>query len=727
MDKADSDFIQHLFKENNKLRAAITSMHRELHNAKMALDEADAELKALKLKETPARAEVKTPGLVQAPSVSNSNVKVTEDKSSAGRDTGEMKFIVERQEAEIFQMGEELYKLRADLVKETEKETQSSNLAAEMTAELQELREYKEQRIAEDELLAAQANDAEVLDEEQLLQKLHDAEQMCGNYKLQMINLANEANTIQNAQQNQLQSVEGLIEGIRDEYEEFISITRVENESFQARQKLEYDQLKEEFENHKNHSFEEKKRTMMEYQNILSSMQSQFDEYRTTTEILFNVEMVKLEEEIASQATRYEQEIMYVIQAKDKFYMDMMITKDAKIMGLIEGSDLQSIMQKHELDIENLRKEHAKDVERVKSEHESESKNVMLLLQRQNVSLESKTEKLQTHLKNIEGRMKELMNTIENKNKTIQERDELRIVMEKENHQKVADFTEKITKLSQEKERLRHKVIRLNLNAKGEGENSIENMLKRLSYDLSNLKKEFEDVSTKYNTTLGINQDLTKKVQDLEKNNIFLEKEMDRRAMEYRDMTSTFEEFLAGRAKQAKKERNLRLLELAQREDELKRLHRNQTEKVPTITNSQNKIIKAVIPDRVETAKSSQAYNTNMLDRGYMYLKRFKNLSKAFANGDFRALQNIEKQQENQPGPWSKIALYSKLDETNIAVARLYHEAPSDQKNSTPTMYNAGTAIGLPGVKVYHEKPHTGSMDIPEREQTANPAQSVVA
>jgi hypothetical protein len=40
---------------------------------------------------------------------------------------------------------------------------------------------------------------------------------------------------------------------------------------------------------------------------------------------------------------------MYVIQAKDKFYSDMMVAKDAKIMGLIEGSDLQGIMQKHEM------------------------------------------------------------------------------------------------------------------------------------------------------------------------------------------------------------------------------------------------------------------------------------------------------------------------------------------------------------------------------------------
>lgn len=121
-----------------------------------------------------------------------------------------------------------------------------------------------------------------------------------------------------------------MMESIRDEYEEFITITRNENEAFQSRQKSEYNTLKQEFEQYTNRTFEEKKRTMMEYQNILTTMQAQFDEYRTTTEMMFNIEMVKLEEEISSQASRYEQEIMYIIQAKDKFYMVGAESKDRK-------------------------------------------------------------------------------------------------------------------------------------------------------------------------------------------------------------------------------------------------------------------------------------------------------------------------------------------------------------------------------------------------------------
>jgi len=39
----------------------------------------------------------------------------------------------------------------------------------------------------------------------------------------------------------------------------------------------------------------------------------------------------------------------YVVQAKDRFYNEMMISKDAKIMNLIDGSDMQQIFQKQEM------------------------------------------------------------------------------------------------------------------------------------------------------------------------------------------------------------------------------------------------------------------------------------------------------------------------------------------------------------------------------------------
>nr|KAJ3418786.1 hypothetical protein HK105_007846 [Polyrhizophydium stewartii] len=688
MDKADADFLQHLFRENNALRARYTALQRELYNKTNLLENAEEEIKQLRIK---IDQEIKP---IQRPQ--------TAAPAASGKikDLEEAMFSIERQQAEIKQLREELNRSHTAFDDETEKVFNLTRENTEMATELRQLREFRDSTLAKEAELAKKPVVESTPEEiEMYQQQIKDLEAARLVMKQQMMEIALEANRVHNAQQNQLQGVEGLIEGIRREYDEFIQITKLENESFRALQQAEYESLKTEYEEHKNQSFEEKKRLTMEYQNILSAMQTQFDEYRATAELLFNVEMVKLEDEIASQASRYEQEIMYVIQAKDKFYSDMMVAKDAKIMGLIEGSDLQSIMQKHEMDMENARKEHAKELERVKSEHDSESKNVILLLQRQNVSLESKTEKLQTHLKSMEARMKELMNTIDLKNKTIAERDEARQKMEQEHHKKLGEANDRIATLAQEKEHLRHKVIRLNLNAKGEGENSIENMLKRLTRDTTSLHAEFEELGTKYDTLLNDNQGMSKQIKEKEKMVEFLEKELARRTQEFSDMV------LGG-----------------------------------------NQLIRARIPDKGEKLPRAadihspvRTLTSNVeLERGYVYLKRFKNLSRAFATGEFRALANTEQNAENMPGPWQKVRflhrptasasfarltracmqtpLYAKLDDASLAIAKVYREQPqklaplSDAHGHKPLLYippdtnrHLVSASGAP-VRVYNEK-----------------------
>ena len=207
----------------------------------------------------------------------------------------------------------------------------------------------------------------------------------------------------------------------------------MEYEAYKNHHTHEYETLKSTFESAKLKFLEDKKMISHEYQSILYSMQSHFEEYRKTSEFLFSAELVKLGDELTTQAQKYEAEIMYIVQAKDKFYSDLMVSKDAKIMSLIEGSDLQSLMQKNELDLENLRKEHTKEIERIKIDQETESKNIIALLQRQNVTLESKCDKIQSHLKLLEGRMKDLLITIDQKNKTISEKDELILKTEIEN------------------------------------------------------------------------------------------------------------------------------------------------------------------------------------------------------------------------------------------------------------------------------------------------------
>ncbi|TPX70357.1 hypothetical protein SpCBS45565_g01777 [Spizellomyces sp. 'palustris'] len=713
MDKADSDFLHQLFRENNELRAKFNALQRELYNKAVQNETMEEEIRQLKLrleegKTTPSRPTTQGGHVRKGARITNDSV-ASPSTPNAAKDLSEALFTLERKSAELKQVREDLAKNQSMYEEEVAKTEDLKRQMTDVQEELHDLRQFRATALKDAENAAKKEVQVAVPDDIMDLQeKLEDANATIHQQKRQIVDIAADANRRHNEQQNQLQGVEALIEGIRREYDEFIEVTKLENEAYQKVQQEEYERLRDEYENHKREQFEDKKRLMTEYQGLLYSMQGQFDEYRMTAEFLFNAEVAKLEDELSSQAARYEQEIMYVIQAKDKFYADMMVAKDAKIMNLIEGSDLQNLMQKHEMDMENIRKEHAREIERVKSDQESEQKHLVSLLQRQNVSLESKCDKLQTHLKSLETRIKDLMATIEVKNKMISDREEARLRAETDNQRKLDDMTARINVLAQEKEHLRHKVIRLALDAKGEGHNSIENMLKRISRETNELRFDYEGMSVKYDSMLSENQLLSKRLKEREKFVDFLEKEVARRTEEFQNMTRTFEDFLAARARQSRRERAKRLMKLhgslkcalligfakteqcqsgVALEDEGV-WTKSQQEGVPPGYMDAKGLLKARVPEREGASLSAVHMPLEVeketrkaeLERGYAYLRRFKTLSRAFATGDFRIIPNGEPttSTEGMPGTWQKTALYAKLEDANITLARLYKEPPRE-------------------------------------------------
>ncbi|KAJ3134698.1 hypothetical protein HK100_003382 [Physocladia obscura] len=331
----------------------------------------------------------------------------------------------------------------------------------------------------------------------------------------------------------------------------------------------------------------------------------------------------------------------------------------------------------------------------VKSNQESEQKNLIALLQRQNISLESKCEKLQTHLKTLEIRIRDLMGTVEAKIKLINDREDAKLKQEAEYESKLSECQAQISILSQEKEHLRHKVIRLNLNAKGEGGNTIDNMIKRISRETSNLQTEFEHLSNRHDTLIAENQVLLKKLTEREKFADFMEKEVTRRTEEYISMTNTFEEFIAGRAKQSRKERAKKLPKLD-----------NGTE------NSRPSEYAASMPEKPRSATADFSTEKKQeLERGKLYLKKFKTLSRAFATGNFRILPSGQINQTSSiidavPGPWQKTALYSKMEDANLAMAKLYKEPVKTARDpsSKPTVYSSISEGNCDVYQTFREK-----------------------
>lgn len=90
--------------------------------------------------------------------------------------------------------------------------------------------------------------------------------------------------------------------------------------------------------------FEDKRQLLREHQEVVHALQTQFEEYRSTAEFLFSTEAAKLEDKLNTQMVKYEAEIKYIIRAKDQHYDSMVTAKDAKILSLIEGTDLQGFL-----------------------------------------------------------------------------------------------------------------------------------------------------------------------------------------------------------------------------------------------------------------------------------------------------------------------------------------------------------------------------------------------
>ncbi len=73
---------------------------------------------------------------------------------------------------------------------------------------------------------------------------------------------------------------------------------------------------------------------------------------------------------------------------------------------------------------------------------------------------------------------------------------------------------------------------------------------------------------------------------------------------------------MAGRAKQARKDRNEKLLKVATEHERFKKMTADET-LVPQFGPGRS-IVKSIVPDRGFQAKDSEIKNANLLDRGYV-------------------------------------------------------------------------------------------------------------
>ncbi len=319
----------------------------------------------------------------------------------------------------------------------------------------------------------------------------------------QLLLLAESANRMQSDLGVSLSTHKRLLDELKMEYEEHAETVRAEWNMDRKAKMEDYNKLRQQCENLKLIQFEDKQQLLREQREVVKALQTQFEEYRETAEFLFQTEASKLENKVRMQGEKYEEEIRYIVKAKDQHFDAMMSAKDAKIMNLIEGSDMQTILIKHEQELEQMRRSHVDELEMVRLRTEAEQRGVIVELRQQLLSNEAVEEKLKLANDHLELRLEEAIVKQNGLLEQMARRDEEHLEELQKLQDLVQDAHVQKERLNQEKQDLRHRIVRLKFKAKGDADETLPNLVKRLTIEASNLRGLQEDTTHRISSTVS--------------------------------------------------------------------------------------------------------------------------------------------------------------------------------------------------------------------------------
>ncbi|GBG28806.1 Hypothetical Protein FCC1311_050272 [Hondaea fermentalgiana] len=392
-----------------------------------------------------------------------------------------------------------------------------------LTEELRDLRvveaELRESIANKDDILGSLQSEAQMIGKQK--SDMNAARRERNRNTRQVLLLAENSNRMQGEMHASLLAHQRLLEELKTEYEEHAELVRAEW-NLDRKSKIEdYDRLSEQLENLKIIQLEDKEQLLQEQGEVVRALQTQFEEYRQTAEYLFTTEAAKLEDKVRIQAAKYEEEIKYMVKAKDQHFDTMMSAKDAKILNLIEGTDLQSILIKHEQEIEQLRRSHADDLAAMRQRTEAEQRDTIAALRKQIDASAVVHAKLEGRLAKADERVREALDLNRKRLEQQAQREEKHM----EDLQAIQNLLEEAhrakEKLNQDKQDLRHRIVRLKIKVKGDGDETLPNLVKRLSLETSSLK-------AKYNKMLGHHELVVKKHRQLEQKTLVQKQQIDR-------------------------------------------------------------------------------------------------------------------------------------------------------------------------------------------------------
>jgi len=552
-------------------------------------------------------------------------------------------------------------------------EAENRDLSKELEDLQSKAKELKESLTTKEDLLGGLENEAKRNSKHR--SDMDSAKREVNRQRKHLLLLAESSNQIQSELHASLISQNIVLEQLKLEYEEHTETVRTEWDHDRNAKNSEITRLKQQLESLKLMQFEDKQQLLREQREIVKALQTQFREYRQTAEFLFETEATKLEEKLRLLTDKYEEEIKYIVKVKDQHFDMMMTSKDAKIMNLIEGTDFQSLLVKHELELEQVRRAHMDELENMRIRTQSELRDEMGALQKEIEIQEMNEEKLKNTLENLENQVND-MHKMAGKRQEQEVEREGQHMKELQHYQTQLEFSHQAAeKLNQEKQDLRHRIVRLKFKANGDADETLPNLVKKLSIETSALKSNHAKLNTKLQHTimqLKISQEhnymLTQAVEELKLKAGFRENS-------FKEMKETLSRVLynqvhGGPAKKKQVDEfqqidgsmNLRaavstlqgVLDREFRGDwfdppisELESVKSDAAEQVVTavIPNVKTKIPEKLkrIMDGNNGEEIVDTVEVIELARGIKYLQKFEKLSSAFSTGTFKLPAHVVK------------------------------------------------------------------------------------
>ncbi len=377
---------------------------------------------------------------------------------------------------------------------------------------------------------------------------MRDKDRTLNRLKRQLRLVSESGNRRLNSTQNSLQSNQQLLSELREEYEEFYAVTEQEWKAEREQKDQEYERLEKAHSRLLSIQFEDKQHMMREHQEIIKALQTQFQEYRRTAEVLFKAEAAKLEGRLHLQMEEYEEELNYVMTMKDKAFDEMIACKDAKILTLIEGTDFQQLLIRHELEKEQMRRSAVEDINTARREWSIYQQKHDTIMQNKQLEQEAHIKTLEARINESDDKMQRMMSRVQGDTEKLRELEDRHKDALKHKQDQIDKILDEKETISQEKFNLRHRLIFYKSKAGGNADESVNSVVIRMQKEMKEMSVKFTNLMTKYDDKINEVVVVEKEKKMLDQKLKKTTKDLVAKTADMNKLKTTFEKHLSKRA-----------------------------------------------------------------------------------------------------------------------------------------------------------------------------------